>query len=77
MATIQPHASMELRELADEEIDHVAGGISIENRNISLFGDPGGKNFVATIGNPTELPVASVTNPAMTLSVFLPAVQQR
>jgi hypothetical protein len=75
MATIQPDASMELVELTDEQIDQVKGGIIIIGGNIFLFGDPGGKNFVATIGNPNERLVNSVTNPAMNLSVFLPAVR--
>jgi hypothetical protein len=78
MATIQPHASMELVELTDEQIDHVKGGIIIIGGRIDLFGDPGGKNFVATIGNPNEGPlVNSVSNPTMNLFVFLPAAQTR
>jgi hypothetical protein len=69
---------MELVELTDEQIDHVKGGIIIIGGRISLFGDPGDKNFVATIGNPNEGPlVNSVSNPTMNLSVFLPAVQTR
>jgi hypothetical protein len=68
---------MELVELTDEQIDHVKGGIIIIGGRIDLFGDPG-KGFVATIGNPNEGPLAtSVSNPAMNLSVFLPAVQTR